>query len=92
MNRISRLRQQLHRHNLSNFFVSHLPNVRYLCGFTGSTGVLIITPRKARFISNFRYQEQAAEQVHDAEVIIYRDDLIGELRRLRFNSFASRID
>ena len=81
MNRIARLREKLHQQNLPNFVVTRLSNVRYLCGFSGSTGALLITPRKVRFFSDFRYQNQAAEQVTDAEVIIYKDELIQELKR-----------
>lgn len=81
MSRIARLREELIRQNLPNFIVTRLSNIRYLCGFSGSAGTLLITPKKVRFFSDFRYQEQAAEQVHSAEVIIYRNDLIQELRR-----------
>jgi len=81
MSRISRLRDALKYHKLENFIVTHLPNIRYLCGFSGTAGFLLITPRIIRFYTDFRYQEQASHQVRDAEVIIYKDDLIKELRR-----------
>ncbi len=81
MNRIARLRQELVRRDLPNFVVTRLSNIRYLCGFTGSAGFLFITPRKARFFSDFRYQEQALLQVQNAAVNIYKDDLIKELNR-----------
>jgi len=49
--------------------VTHLPNVRYLCGFTGSSGVLLSTPRPV-FITDGRYAEQASSQVEGARVSI----------------------
>ncbi|MFH1736086.1 MAG: Xaa-Pro peptidase family protein [bacterium] len=90
MSRISRLREVLHRHDLNHFIVTHLPNIRYLCGFSGTAGFLLITPRKTRLFTDFRYQEQASQQVHDAEVVAYRDDLIKELKR-RSLKLADRI-
>jgi Xaa-Pro aminopeptidase len=39
-------------------------NVRYLTGFTGSNGVAVVGRDLRRFITDFRYVAQAAEQVH----------------------------
>jgi Xaa-Pro aminopeptidase len=52
--------------------VTHHPNVRYLTGFTGSAGVLLIGPkvRKPVFITDGRYTVQAREQVEDANIVI----------------------
>jgi Xaa-Pro aminopeptidase len=89
MDRIGRLRQEMRRRKLDNFLVTRLSNIRYLCGFSGSAGVLLLTPRKARFFSDFRYREQAAEQVSGADVIIYPDELMKELRRRPLNMAGS---
>jgi Xaa-Pro aminopeptidase len=51
-------------------FVTNLTNVRYLCGFTGSAGVLAFARGKWAFFSDGRYQEQAATQVKGASVHI----------------------
>ncbi|RJP76897.1 MAG: aminopeptidase P family protein [Candidatus Zixiibacteriota bacterium] len=85
MDRIARLRREMKRRDLDNFLVTRLSNIRYLCGFSGSAGTLLITPRKARFFSDFRYKEQAAQQVRNADVIIYPDELLKELRRRPLN-------
>lgn len=52
--------------------VTHLPNVRYLTGFTGSAGVLLIGPgfRKPIFITDGRYTSQAHAQIEDGKIII----------------------
>lgn len=89
MDRIARLRQEMRRRKLDNFLVTRLSNIRYLCGFSGSAGVLLVTPRKARFFSDFRYRSQAAQQVTGAEVIIYPDELMKELRRRPLNLSGS---
>jgi len=85
-----RLRQELHRLNLPNFIVTRLSNIRYLCGFSGSSGFLLISPRKARLFTDLRYKSQAARQVENAEVVIYPDELFKELRR-RSLKLAGRI-
>jgi Xaa-Pro aminopeptidase len=56
--------------HLDALVVTHLPNVRYLTGFTGSAGVLLMGPRKPIFITDGRYTSQAREQVQGARVMI----------------------
>jgi Xaa-Pro aminopeptidase len=48
---------------LDALLVTDLVNVRYLTGFTGSNAVAVVGPDLRRFITDFRYVEQAAEQV-----------------------------
>ncbi len=43
--------------------VTHPLNVRYLTGFTGSNGLAVVGPQTRVFITDFRYVEQAAEEV-----------------------------
>ena len=43
--------------------VTNLANVRYLTGYSGSNGLAIVGPDTRTFITDFRYVEQAAEQV-----------------------------
>jgi Xaa-Pro aminopeptidase len=44
--------------------VTDLLNVRYLTGYTGSNGLALVGPRTRAFITDFRYVQQAAEEVH----------------------------
>ncbi len=50
--------------------VTHLPDVRYLTGFTGSSVALAVTRRAARLFTDGRYRTQAAEEVKAAKVDI----------------------
>src|SRR5690349_9525837 len=68
--RQSALRNQLEQLRIEALFVTHLPNIRYLCGFTGSAGVLIIHSRKPVFFTDGRYTEQARDEVKAARVVI----------------------
>src|SRR5437016_884905 len=46
--------------------VTNLVNVRYLTGYTGSNGVALIGESVCTFVTDFRYVEQAAEEVDAA--------------------------
>ena len=48
--------------------VSHLTNIRYLTGFTGSSGYLWVGPTSLCFITDGRYEEQATEELRAAGV------------------------
>jgi Xaa-Pro aminopeptidase len=50
--------------------VTHLPDLRYLSGFTGSSAALAVTRRSARLFTDGRYKTQAAEEVSVAQVEI----------------------
>lgn len=44
--------------------VSNLINVRYLTGFTGSSGLVVVGPNTRVFLTDFRYTEQAEQEVY----------------------------
>ena len=68
--RIGLLRRRLTKAGLHGLLVTHLPDLRYLSGFTGSSAALAITRRSARLFTDGRYTAQAAEEVQDAQVEI----------------------
>jgi Xaa-Pro aminopeptidase len=68
--RLGRVQAQLEAHRLDAVLVTHLPNIRYLCGFTGSAGVLAVTDRAAIFFTDGRYTEQARAEVRGARISI----------------------
>jgi Xaa-Pro aminopeptidase len=68
--RLGQLRRRITRAGLHGLLVTHLPDVRYLCGFTGSSAALAITRRAARLFTDGRYTAQAAEEVSAAKVKI----------------------
>jgi Xaa-Pro aminopeptidase len=70
LRRIGALRRRLTRAGLHGLLVTHLPDLRYLSGFTGSSGALAITRRAARLFTDGRYTAQAAEEVTAAQVHI----------------------
>lgn len=66
--RIERLRHALEGAHLDGLVVSNLTNVRYLCGFTGSAGMLLVTADALHFVTDGRYQEQSAQELAAAGV------------------------
>ena len=71
--------------------VTHLPNIRWLTGFTGSAALLVIAPARCTLITDFRYAGQAPQEVGSAaEVLIDRASVWDRLRRvLEAGAFAS---
>ncbi|HEY6000360.1 MAG TPA: aminopeptidase P family protein [bacterium] len=69
--RVARLRSSAGRGGPGAFLVTHLPNVRWLCGFTGSAGTLLVLPRETVFLTDFRYLVQSAREVRAAERVQY---------------------
>jgi Xaa-Pro aminopeptidase len=66
--RLRTLHLELERLKLDALLVTHMPNVRYLCGFTGSAGVLLAGERSV-FFTDGRYTEQARREVKGARVV-----------------------
>jgi Xaa-Pro aminopeptidase len=80
--RMSALRQSILSKGLGAFLFTHLPNIRYLCGFTGSAGALLVAPQRSVLFTDSRYEIQAGEEVRAARVRITRKSLLGEATRL----------
>jgi Xaa-Pro aminopeptidase len=82
--RADRLVELMRESELDSLLVTHLLNVRYLTGFTGTNGACIVTPDERLFVTDFRYVEQAREQVPDFEQLQsgpnMLDDVAGRLR------------
>lgn len=76
------LRKNLSDLKIDAFLVSNLTNVRYLTGFTGSSGFLILTKRESVFITDFRYREQAQREVKGCIIRISHKERIKEIRAL----------
>lgn len=66
--RADRVRAELDRAGCDALVVTDLTNVRWLTGFTGSAGVLVVRPHDLVLVTDGRYQEQAADQLAAAGV------------------------
>lgn len=61
--RIGRLRTDIAGLALDGLLVSGLANVRYLTGFSGSSGLLLVGEERAVFLTDGRYEQQAAAEL-----------------------------
>ncbi len=61
--RLARLRASLAPSQLDALLVTALPNIRYLTGFTGSNGLVLVTADEALLLTDFRYAAQVKLEV-----------------------------
>jgi len=61
---------------LDALLVTHLPNLRYLSGFTGSAGLLVVGSKRPMFFTDGRYAEQARDEVQRARVVVAKHTVI----------------
>ena len=67
--RLDSIRSQFEQAGVDALIVSSDENRRYLSGFSGTAGSLIITSRDAVLATDFRYVEQAGQQAPDFRVL-----------------------
>lgn len=63
------LRVALEGEGLDALLVTHLPNIRYLTGFTGSAALLLVRPDATLLITDFRYAVQAPNEAGQAALV-----------------------
>ncbi len=68
--RVENVKAQLSEDGLDGIYVTNLTNVRYLTGFTGSAGSLLILENEQYFFSDGRYKEQSKEQIKNCKIQI----------------------
>jgi Xaa-Pro aminopeptidase len=88
--RRQRLVERLGALGLDALVVTHLPNVRYLTGFTGSNGQVVVGREAAIFLTDGRYEDQAAHEVPDVERRRYLEDEPRHLMRACADLGAAR--
>jgi Xaa-Pro aminopeptidase len=89
--RLDRARSGLAELGVEALLVSHLPNVRYLTGFSGSSGWLLLGADLAVFVTDGRYEEQAREELAaDAglELRVLRDGILSGLAEWTAREFG----
>ena len=93
--RLTKLRAALAKHDLDAVLVSQPENRRYLSGFTGSAGWLILSAERAVLATDFRYYEQVGREAPGFELAKVEGkfsdllpDILADLgvRRLGFES------
>lgn len=93
--RIERLRNQLTKMSYESYALisiegSDAANLRYLTGFSGSYGVLLVTQEQAVFLTDSRYFERAKDQLNGVEVQVIKriEDLNDVIKQLHVRQIA----
>jgi Xaa-Pro aminopeptidase len=76
------LAAQLERESLDALLVTHPPNIRYLTGFSGSAGFLLLSSSQSTLVTDFRYATQAPQEATGIDVQVERVNLWDRLGRL----------
>lgn len=78
--RVIKLQESLSEHEVDGLLVVDLDNVRYLTGFSGSNGQVVITAQSSLFLTDGRYRARAQETVRAAEVVVYADSPLSTMK------------
>lgn len=81
--RIERLRKTLKKANLDFFLISTPSHWRYLCGFSGSNGLALVSNTQRLFLTDFRYKDQVKEEVKGFLTIIVDRELLDSLPTIK---------
>jgi len=68
--KLEKVREKLDKFKIDAIIITHLPNIRYLTGFSGSSAICIVTKTDAFFLTDLRYKEQVKHQVKNFRKII----------------------
>lgn len=71
--RMKRLRESL---SADALLVSLPANIFYLCGFSGSAGLLLVEPARATLFTDSRYTFQSRQEVSGAHIVIAKKGLL----------------
>lgn len=89
--RVEKLRAKMKEENLAAFLITSPYNLRYLTGFTGTTGLAVITENKAWFVTDFRYTEQAAKQCEGFEIVKNTGPIWNEIAHVLQNEMPANL-
>ncbi|WP_174734160.1 M24 family metallopeptidase [Mesobacillus harenae] len=81
MEKIQKLRTKFADNNVDGLLITSSYNRRYISGFTGTAGAVLISGEKALFITDFRYMEQAAKQCEGFEIIQHKGAIQEEVAK-----------
>lgn len=82
MDRLAKVRERFSKLGIDGLLITNSKNRRYMTGFTGTAGVVLISQSKAVFITDFRYVEQAKNQVENYEIVQHKGPIHEEVARL----------
>lgn len=91
LEKLTKLRKALSEQNVDGLLITSGKNRRYMTGFTGTAGVAVVTADKALFITDFRYTEQAADQIKGFDIIEHKVPIVQEVAKQVENLGINRL-
>ncbi|MDI6782003.1 MAG: Xaa-Pro peptidase family protein [bacterium] len=88
VSRLKKLQDILLQKGMDAILITNIINVRYLSGFTGSSGEIILTPASAYLVVDGRYFQQADDETNGFELI----RCVGPLKNTLKDFFSSKYD
>lgn len=100
LSRIRAIRGKFRDYQVDGILFSGMSNIRYLSGFTGSDGVLVLGSEGARLLVDGRYTVQAVREVRQIPVVQYANKIEGiedavrdlNLKRIGFEASLVCVD
>ncbi len=89
--RLQLLRQKLSQQNLQGLLVTNPVTIRYLTGFTGSSAIAFVSEEQAVFVTDFRYLDQAGQEVQNFSILIGTRTLFDTLKEKKLIPSNQRI-
>jgi len=91
MNKKTKKLWELINHDTDGMLVTSPENVRYLCGFSGTEGTLLLTRGKSFFLTDGRYATQARQQIKQFSIVTFSEkwkSLARIIKKLRVRSLG----
>ncbi len=96
INKLAKLRKKMKENNIDGLIVAKKENRRYLSGFTGTAGALLITDQDNLLITDFRYVNQAGQQSPDFSLVTISKNLtqtlVEQIETLSLNNIGYEED
>lgn len=74
--KLNKLRELFGGLGIDGILVTSSVNLRYITGFTGSSGLAVISGDQAVFITDFRYTEQAKDQIKGFDIVQHAGGIV----------------
>lgn len=77
--KLQMIRENFNQFNIDGLLITNPFNRRYVTGFTGTAGIVLLTKSNALFITDFRYTEQAKKQINHFEIVEHSGPIENEI-------------
>lgn len=79
--KLTNLRKGLTEEGIEALLITNPINRRYISNFTGTAGVVLVTAEEAIFITDFRYTEQAEEEISNFTIVEHTGLMLEEIHK-----------